>query len=144
MANSPRGYLERWRHGEGAAHGSVDGNGGGTRVAVKRRLGEAAVALEQDREVARGAARYLWPVECVGGKATKSHGGTDVDPPAALGSPGCIRKVGEIADRSGPPIGARGRARGHGVSEGGEEKGRKPLTGPAHGRRGADGPPRAR
>ena len=48
-------------------------------------------------------------------------------------------KVGETTDRSGPPIGARARAWGLDVYEGGEAKGRAPLTGPVYRRRGADG-----
>ena len=71
--------------------------------------------------------------QCEGG------GDVDVDSSVARRSPGCIRKVGETTDRSGPPIGARARARGLDVYEGGEAKGRAPLTGPVYRRRGADG-----
>ena len=41
----------------------------------------------------------------------------------------------------GVHLSARVRAWGRDVSERGEEKGRASLAGPAHGRRGADGPP---
>ena len=51
-------------------HSEAGSDSDGARVCVAWRLDEATAALEQDREAAHGAAWYLWPGDCVGGKAS--------------------------------------------------------------------------